>query len=176
MANVQKNNGFQPITSGGTEVRRQQRATMAASANSLMAPGDAYAIDATGYIIRQTATNVAVNGIMESVALPGSAIGEGPTSYSYVPASTSLNIIGIEDFNTEFVVTSDTALPFSSYDTNAEVDIVDVAPDTVLGISRQSIGIIGDQFRLVRALDQVNNDPYAQYAKVVVRLKPASIV
>lgn len=174
MANTDKKNGFQPITSGGTEVRRQQRTTDGTSANSLMAPGDAYTLT-NGVVVRQTVTNTNCQGIMEAVALPGAAISEGPTTYNYVPASKALNIIGIEDFNTEFVVTANVALAITDYDGNAEVDIVDTAPDTTLGISRQAVGAIGDQFRLVRPLDQINNDPYAQYAKVVVRLKPAGI-
>lgn len=174
MANTDKKNGFQPITSGGTEVRRAQRTTDGTSANSLMAPGDAYTLT-DNVIVRLTVTNVNPQGIMEAVALPGAAIGEGPTTYDYVPASKQLNIIGIEDSNTEFVVTAGLAIAATAYDGNAEVDVIDAAPDTTLRISRQSVAATGDQFRLVRPLDQINNDPYAQYAKVVVRLKPAGI-
>lgn len=172
MANVDKRNGFQLITSGGRQPRRVRRA-VDASNTTVIAPGDAYVIEADGNIARCTATNVAVNGIVEAIDLQG--IDEGPMSRDYIPANVAAFVIGIEDDDAEFEVTANVALAATDYDSAAEVDIVDTAPDTTLRQSRQAVGAIGDQFRLVRPVARPDNDSYAQYARVVVKLKPAGI-
>jgi hypothetical protein len=142
-----------------------------------MAPGDGYIL-ANNVITRQVTDGAnPVNGIMEAVALPGAAIAEGPMTYDYVPANTGLNIIGIEDADAEFECTSTTALAITAYDAGAIVGIEDTAPDTTLRQSRQGIGAIGiDGFILVRPVDRTGNDSYAQYARVVVKLRPVNLV
>ena len=177
MSNTDKRNGFQLITGGGKAPRRVLRTTNSGSANSLMAPGDGYVL-ANNVITRQvTDGSQPVNGIMEAVALPGAAIAEGPMTYDYVPASTQLDIIGIEDTTAEFECTASQALAATAYDAGAIVDIEDTAPDTTLRQSRQAVGAVGtDGFLLCRPVDRVNNDKLAQYARVVVKLRPANVL
>lgn len=173
MANADKRNGFQLITSGGVQPRRVRRAVDAANVN-VIAPGDAYIIEADGNITRATSAVTQVNGIVEAIDLQG--VDQGPVSLDYIPTLTAAYVIGIEDANAEFAVTANVALTAADYGASAEVDLVDTAPSTTLRQSRQAVGAIGDQFRLVRPVDSPDNDDYAQYARVVVRLKAAAIV
>lgn len=178
MANTDKRNGFQPITSGGRETRRARRAVDSSNANTIM-PGDAYIVEADGNVTRATAGNVTVVGIMEAVDLPGAGIAEGPTTYDYVPAATALHIIGIEDWATEFAVTATVALTADDYIAGAQVDLVDTAGSTTLRQSRQAIGDRGgDQFKLIRPVVEYvpGYDPYGQYATVVVTLLPSNVI
>lgn len=172
MANVDKRNGFNLITSGGRQPRRVRRSVIADNPTALF-PGDAYLIHTDGNARPVSGTTTTVSGIVEAIDLQG--VDQGPVSYDYLPALTAGYIIGIEDDDAEFEVTSDTALPLSSYDVGAEVDIVLTAGSTTLRQSRHAIGVIGDQFRLVRPVDRPDNDDFAQYARVVVKLKPANV-
>ena len=177
MANVDKRNGFNLITGGGRQPRRQRRFVDSANTNNIM-PGDGYIIEADGGITRATAGNVAVNGIMEAVDLPGAGIAQGPTTYDYIPGSVGvqLYIIGIEDDDAEFAVVTTGTITQDEYDAAAKVDLVDTTGNVPLRQSRQAVGDVGgDQFSLVRPVDTPSNDPYAQYALVVVKLLPASI-
>jgi len=175
MPNVDKRNGFNLITGGGKPARRVLRTTDGTNALSLMAPGDSYAL-ANNVIIRTASGAVPVNGVMEAVALPGAAIGEGPQTYDYVPASTGLNIIGIEDSICEFECSASIASAASVYDAQAIVTVADTPPNIPLRQSRQAVGAIGaDGFLLVRPVDRVNNDIYAAHARVVVQLRPVNV-
>jgi hypothetical protein len=181
MSNTDKRNGFQPLTSAGIQTRRNIRTvTVAGNPTTDLAPGDAYIINADGTISRSTGVHDAVAGVVEAIeleAVNAPFANQGPISYQYLPAATAGRVIGIEDFNMEFVAVAHTALALSDYDEGARVALLDQAPDTTLAQSRQAVDGIdaSGPFKLVRPLDQVNNDQFAQYAKVVVRLVPANI-
>lgn len=177
MANTDKRNGFQPITSGGRQTRRARRNVDSSNSNTIM-PGDAYIIEADGNVTRATAGNVTCVGIMEAVDLPGAGIAEGPTTYDYVPAAVALHIIGIEDEQAEFAVTTTAAITADDYDAGALVDLVDTTGNVPLRQSRQAVGDAGgDQFKLIRPLEIYipNYDQYAAFATVVVKMIPASV-
>jgi hypothetical protein len=180
MPNVDKRNGFNLLLGGGKAPRRMLRTTNVASALSLMAPGDGYVV-ADNVITRVASGSVPVNGVMEAVALPGAAIGEGPTTYDYVPASTGLNIIGIEDTIAVFECTASIALAITIYDgapgAASILAIADTAPNIPLRQSRQAVGTTGtDGMLLLAPIDRVGNDPYAVFARVAVKLRPVNVL
>lgn len=175
MSNVDTRNGFNLATSGGSAgPRRQRRFVDSANTLTLMS-GDAYTIEADGNIARVNNGTLPPCGIMEAVDLPLAGIAQGPMTYDYVPAGVGLYIIGIEDVLAEFEATAATALAAIVYDTGAKVDITDTTGSTTLHQSLQATGAIGDQLSLVRPVDRVNNDPYAQYARIIVKLIPANV-
>lgn len=171
MANVDKRNGFQLVLSTGRQTARRIRTvTAAGNPTNPLSPGDAYVINADGTISRQTSTTGTVNGIVEAIVLQG--INDGPVSYESLPAATTGAVIGIEDPGAEFQVTASIALALSDYDTGARVTLVDAADDLTLNTSRQAVGAINGSgpFNLIQPLDQINNDQFAQYARVIVRI------
>ena len=174
MPNADKRNGFNLITSGGRQPRRVRRAVIADNPTALF-PGDAYKIHTDGNARPIASGAEVISGIVEAIDLQG--ILEGPQSYDYLPALTAGGIIGIEDDDVEFEVTITTATIATAYDAGAEVDIDTTTAGSVpLRQSRNAVGTVGgDQLRLLRPVDRPDNDDYAQFARVVVKLKPASV-
>ena len=174
MSNTDKRNGFNLITSGGRQPRRVKR-YYDGSDDTAIFPGDAYTIEADGNVAALSGGTEAPNGIVEALDLTG--INEGPTSYDYFPVGVAGYVIGIEDDDAEFEVTTSATITADYYDTGAEVDVdVGTAGSTSLRQSRMAVGDAGgDQFRLVRPVDRQGNDKYAQYARVVVKLIPANV-
>jgi len=171
MSNVDKRNGFNLILSSGRQTRRVIRNVTAAGnpTNTLM-PGDAYSIQADGTITRATATTATVNGIVEAMVLKG--VNEGPISYDYAPAGVTIDVIGIEDPQAEFECTATVALALLDYDSGARVALTDTTGQVSPAQSRQAIGAINGSgpFALIQPVDRVNNDKFAQYARVIVRI------
>lgn len=171
MSNVDKRNGFNLIQSAGRQTHRRIRSVVAAdNATNTIMPGDAYIIQATGTITRATAATDTVSGIVEAVVMKG--VNEGPVSYDYVPAATTMEVIGIEDPEAEFECTASVALAITDYDAAARVALTDTTGQTSPAQSRQAIGAINGSgpFSLIAPVDRVNNDKYAQYARVIVRI------
>lgn len=175
MANLDAPMGFRQIFSGGHEPIRRQRAADAdrTTPNGDIAPGDAYTIEADGNVTRCDG-NTAPNGVCEGIALKG--VNEGPVSYQYLPGNVAGNVIGIEDILTEFEVQTNAVISQADLDAGAEVNVVDAAPDTVLGQSRQQVGDVGGaQFKVVAHVDRPNNDATAVNSKVIVKLLESNV-
>jgi hypothetical protein len=121
MANVNSPKGFRLI--GGGDLKRVSRPVdTTATTHSVLAPGDAYRIDATTGKVIRCQTGEAVSGIVEAVELTPLS---GPQSMDYVPQAQVANVIGIEDADAEFVVQADT---FATANCGDHVGVVDATP------------------------------------------------
>ena len=172
MANTNAPMGFRLVLTGGHEPIRRKRPVNTDNANAI-APGDAYTIQADGTVTRCDNAHPP-NGVVEGIDLEG--VDEGPVSRDYLPAGIAGNIIGFEDPTAQFEVQTNAVIPLTAFDTGAEVNIVDAAPNAIPAQSRQQVGDVGgNQFRLVGSIDRPLNTPFIQYAKVTVGLIPANV-
>lgn len=176
MANTNAPMGFSLHKTGGKKFPRyvERLAAVPAAAGDELAVGDGYTV-ANNEASRATAA--APNGICVGIVLQAKD-GQGPESLTYIPAGqTGAKIIGIEDETTEFEVECNDALTAADFDAGAKVDIVDTAPNTTLGQSRQAVTGPGgaSQLALVRLIDRPGN-VYGANQKVVVRLLAANVI
>lgn len=169
MPNTDAPRGFQLVTNASKPgVIIRERITDSGSANSFMAPGDAYTLGTNGRVTRADGTTT-VHGICIAVAL---ATKDGPVSYSYVPANTELRILGCEDPNAEFEVQSADAVADSMV--GQYCNILDAPPFTQTGQSRQQVtdfnaSPTGRNFLFTRLIQRPLNEP-GSLAKIAVRM------
>jgi len=200
IANASRPMGFIPLIGGGranpiTRVRpvpTTRTVNHGGAANTDMAVGDAYSIDASGNTFRAGPQDI-VRGIIVGFVLGANQSimnQNGPVSVDYVTGTlgAAMLLIGIEDLDVDFSVQADT---FAAANVGQLFNLTDVAPDSLWRQSRQTINIAGGVGSQFQAIDIVGGpgtwpggtnqnpamgnpaDAYGANAQIVVKMLQA---
>jgi len=165
LANQDTPFGFKLYRSSKVGVHRQNRTASAGRAKDLMV-GDAYKDAGDGTVVRATANNDTILGIVEGIKVnPIAASPQGPVSQDYIPAADAGEIIGIEDKDAEYMVQIDDSTGEAP---GTAVGLVDADGSQLFRQSRQTVATAGTQFTVTEIPLRADNQA-GLLAKIIVR-------